>query len=217
MLNPKTCDHRFTVKTVTARAAVVLMFWDKGVETLAVKLFTNTCPRFFLYNMDKDKKSEIHITNNFNAPIGQHIDHVDTINFRMDGDGNFHFGMVDSVSTAKTATEGKKRVDTKLLAKVLNKCEAFIWGKSAYGIVFCVCRDLYNLENNASNFERLLAETGIEIPDGTINAAVNRNPWMKLNIEKWEQHCAMQRALKLRDEFKRQMDLQGFVANQVEE
>lgn len=47
--------------------------------------------------MDKEKKSEIHITNNFNAPIGQHIDHVDTINFRMDGDGNFHFGMVENV------------------------------------------------------------------------------------------------------------------------
>ena len=29
--------------------------------------------------MEKDKKSEIHITNNFNAPIGQHIDHVGSI------------------------------------------------------------------------------------------------------------------------------------------
>ena len=47
--------------------------------------------------MDKERKSEIHITNNFNAPIGQHIDHVDTINFRMDGDGTFHFGMVEDV------------------------------------------------------------------------------------------------------------------------
>lgn len=45
--------------------------------------------------MDKERKSEIHITNNFNAPIGQHINHVDTINFRMDGDGTFHFDMVE--------------------------------------------------------------------------------------------------------------------------
>lgn len=157
---------------------------------------------------------------NFFRPVGQFIEHVDTINFSMNKEGTFRFeniGTANMSNPAKTATEGKKRVDAKLLAKVLNKCEAFIWGKSAYGIVFCVCRDLYNLENNASNFERLLAETGIEIPDGTINAAVNRNPWMKLNIEKWEQHGAKQRALKLRDEFKRQMDLQGFVANQVEE
>ena len=55
--------------------------------------------------MDKDKKSEIHITNNFNAPIGQHIDHVDTINFRMDGDGTFHFGMVEKASVADEVSE----------------------------------------------------------------------------------------------------------------
>ena len=48
--------------------------------------------------MEKEKKSEVYITNNFNAPIGQHIDHVDTINFRMDGDGNFHFEMVENAN-----------------------------------------------------------------------------------------------------------------------
>ena len=52
---------------------------------------------------DKDHRGDIHITNNFNAPIGQHIDHVDTINFRMDGDGTFHFGMVEEAhATADT-------------------------------------------------------------------------------------------------------------------
>ena len=49
-------------------------------------------------NMEKEKKSEVYITNNFNAPIGQHIDHVDTINFRMDGEGNFHFEMVENAN-----------------------------------------------------------------------------------------------------------------------
>ena len=48
--------------------------------------------------MEKEKKSEVYITNNFNAPIGQHIDHVDTINFRMDGEGNFHFEMVENAN-----------------------------------------------------------------------------------------------------------------------
>ena len=42
--------------------------------------------------------SDINITNNFNAPIGQHIDHVDTVNLQMDGDGQFHFGMVEKVN-----------------------------------------------------------------------------------------------------------------------
>ena len=47
---------------------------------------------------EKDSKGDINITNNFNAPIGQHIDHVDTINFRMDGEGTFHFGMVEKAN-----------------------------------------------------------------------------------------------------------------------
>ena len=46
----------------------------------------------------KQTMSDINITNNFNAPIGQHIDHVDTINLQMDGDGQFHFGMVEKTS-----------------------------------------------------------------------------------------------------------------------
>ena len=40
--------------------------------------------------MEKEKKSEIYITNNFNAPIGQHIDHVDNINLHMDARGGIH-------------------------------------------------------------------------------------------------------------------------------
>ena len=59
---------------------------------------------------DKDHRGDIHITNNFNAPIGQHIDHVDTINFRMDGDGTFHFGMVEEAHvTAETEKDKCKR------------------------------------------------------------------------------------------------------------
>ena len=48
--------------------------------------------------MEGKNKSEIHITNNFNAPIGQHIDHVDTINFSMDKEGRFHFENVGQVN-----------------------------------------------------------------------------------------------------------------------
>ena len=54
---------------------------------------------------DKDRGGDINITNNFNAPIGQHIDHVDTINFRMDGDGTFHFGMVEKTTVTEEVSE----------------------------------------------------------------------------------------------------------------
>lgn len=61
--------------------------------------------------MEKDKKSEIHITNNFNAPIGQHIDHVDTINFRMDGEGKFEFGIVENVDKGTEPSKEKHDED----------------------------------------------------------------------------------------------------------
>lgn len=143
---------------------------------------------------------------NFFRPVGQFIDHVDTINFRMDGDGNFHFGMVDNVSTSKSANKSERRVDSESLSRALKRCKAFIWGNAAYGIIFCVCRDLYHCANNASNFERMLAKAGIEIPDGTINNAISRNSWMKHHIEKWEQHNVMERVLKLRDIFIQEME-----------
>lgn len=54
-----------------------------------------------MVTMENDKKSGISITNNFNAPIGQFIEHVDTVNFRMDGEGNFHFGNVENVNRTK--------------------------------------------------------------------------------------------------------------------
>ena len=63
--------------------------------------------------MEKEKKSEVHITNNFNAPIGQHIDHVDTINFRMDGEGNFHFEMVENAN-AIAGEESKPNKDEEM-------------------------------------------------------------------------------------------------------
>jgi|GEM_PF-6321900 len=46
---------------------------------------------------ENNEKTQVHITNNFNAPIGQHIDHVDNIYFRMDKDGTFHFEHVEHI------------------------------------------------------------------------------------------------------------------------
>ena len=73
--------------------------------------------------MDKDKRGEIHITNNFNAPIGQHIDHVDVINFHMDGDGTFHFGGVDEVHVAKEVPAQLKTEEAERLMGLLVDAE----------------------------------------------------------------------------------------------
>lgn len=110
--------------------------------------------------MDKDRKSEIHITNNFNAPIGQHIDHVDTINFRMDGEGNFHFGMVENVKKEKPQEEEKDEEDTK---------EA----SSDEELVAKLMPIFYNNENNVRQFLKEIR--GMEQED--ITDVVNQ--WVK--------------------------------------
>ena len=58
--------------------------------------------------------ADINITNNFNAPIGQHIDHVDTIDFHMDGEGNFQFGMVEKVNQNQNENQNQIHDDEEL-------------------------------------------------------------------------------------------------------
>ena len=89
-------------------------------------------------NKHKDNKTEINITNNFNAPIGQHINHVDTINFRMDGDGTFHFEKVENIEkNVETAADNieeqsmekkiKRSIDVLLKEKVLKNLYDYTW------------------------------------------------------------------------------------------
>lgn len=134
----------------------------------------------------------------FNGPISGCV-------FAMPG-ATVNHTATQQVNAGQMPCEGERRLDAKALAGALAGCKAFIWGNAAYAVVFCVCRDLYHLANNASNFERLLAEAGFEIPDGTTNNAMSRNPWMKLHIDRWEQQGVMERALKLRDNFIQEME-----------
>ena len=114
--------------------------------------------------------------------------------------------------TEAQPTEQKQEevpVSADIVFGALNRCKSFIWGNSAYAVAFCVCRDLFGWQDNASLFERQLQEQGIDLPVGTINTAISRNAYMRLNVSKWGASEAMERALKLRDEFKHQVALAG--------
>jgi hypothetical protein len=91
------------------------------------------------------------------------------------------------------------------IAMGLRSVKYMLWGNAAYSVPFCVCRDVFGWDDNVSNFERKMAEQGIIFPEGTIYTAMSRNPYLKLHIDKWEENGAMERALKLRDEFRQQV------------
>ena len=97
-------------------------------------------------------------------------------------------------------------IDSSMVSQALAKCGDYIWGNSAYAVPFCVCRDVYGWEDNASLFERKLELEGVELPPGTINTAINRNPYMKLPIFKWKDNGAKERVLKFKEEFDRLME-----------
>lgn len=94
-------------------------------------------------------------------------------------------------------------IDSSMVSQALAKCGDYIWGNSAYAVPFCVCRDVYGWEDNASLFERKLELEGVELPPGTINTTINRNPYMKLPIFKWRDNGAKERVLKFKEEFER--------------
>lgn len=100
------------------------------------------------------------------------------------------------------SSKSQNSVSGEQVVKALSLCKAYIWGNAAYSVIFCVCRDIYHMENNTSSFERMLNDCGIELPLGTINNAMSRNPWMKYHIDRWEENGVKERVLKLRDEFR---------------
>ena len=80
-------------------------------------------------------------------------------------------------------TNSNTSVTNDQIMGALKECQSMVWGSSAYSVAFCVCRDIYCLQNNASQFERMLLDKGISIASGTINSALYRNPWMKYHVD----------------------------------
>lgn len=161
--------------------------------------------------MENEKKSEIHITNNFNAPIGQHIDHVDTINFRMDGDGTFHFGKVENVKEEKN--NKKNELSEVQLVRAIENCQQYFWGNSSYAVLFCLCRDDYKKALTQTGFERMVEMLTYEkgrdykCPPGTIANTFSDNPIYKLHVDEWEKNGAPQRMLLLLNKLRKELEL----------
>jgi hypothetical protein len=105
----------------------------------------------------------------------------------------------------KDKEKDKENLTAEQVSTALKECSHYVWGNAAYSVAFCVCRDLYGMEN-ASFFERMLTEKGIELPSGTINNAMSRNSWMRYSADKWEEHNVLERVLKLRDAFKTELE-----------
>lgn len=100
------------------------------------------------------------------------------------------------------AEEAPAKLTADLLGKAVGGVKEYIWGHAAYAVLFCVCRDEYGWQDNASYFERQLQLLEINIPAGTLNAAISRNPYMRQPLGKWKALGVMERVMVLVERFR---------------
>lgn len=109
--------------------------------------------------------------------------------------------MNKNASENYSKTENNKNLTPEQVVKVLRENPEHFESHASYSIAFCVCRDLYSMGNNATQFEKMLIEKGINIPLGTINNTLSRKPFMRYHIDKWDDNNASASVLKARDSF----------------
>ena len=97
------------------------------------------------------------------------------------------------------------------LARAIECSQAFFWGNSSYAVVFCVCRDDYGMPPNKTAFERRMQQLPFtkklshSCTTGTLTNAFSNNRVYDFHVDKWESLQASPRAIKLRDELRRQL------------
>ena len=92
--------------------------------------------------------------------------------------------------------QAEEEADVDMLVACVQEVRDHFWGDSSMAVIFCVCRDSYGYADNMSQFER-----DFHCQAGVLSNAFRNNPYMRLNISKWEQNGAKKRALQLRDAY----------------
>ncbi|MBP3844408.1 MAG: hypothetical protein J6E48_04645 [Prevotella sp.] len=123
----------------------------------------------------------------------------------MDNHGTMNINQHDKESGSDNKLS--ECISADMVGEALSKCGDYVWGNSAYAVAFCVCRDLYGWEDNASLFERKMELEGIDLPPGTINATISRNPYMRLPVSKWQDKGVKERVLKFKNAFQQNIGI----------
>jgi hypothetical protein len=88
------------------------------------------------------------------------------------------------------------------LAKAVEACQPYFWAKSAWAVVFCVCRDCFGVADNVSAFEKRImgmkfSDRVKEYTSGTIYSSLCNNAFMRLSVNKWTSKRALTLAKEL--------------------
>lgn len=102
----------------------------------------------------------------------------------------------------KTASISKEQ-----LGRAIKAVEKHFWGQSAYAIIFCAARDMFDYTDNATFFENDISSVASRLglhypcPPNTISSAIYNNPYLKLHVSKWEKQGVKPRSILLANAF----------------
>ena len=90
------------------------------------------------------------------------------------------------------------------LAKAVEECQPYFWAKSAWAVVFCVCRDYFGVADNVSAFEKRVqglkfGKVVKECPPNTIHTTFGNHSYMKKHISKWDEGRERKLAIQLKN------------------
>jgi hypothetical protein len=78
-----------------------------------------------------------------------------------------------------------------VLADAVAAVQQYMWGASAYAVLFCEYRDHRNYPNNMAQFERDIDAIARErhltyrCPAGTLSDAFRHNPYLEKHVDNW--------------------------------
>ena len=87
------------------------------------------------------------------------------------------------------------------VAEAAKACSSLIWGPAALAVIYGVSRDIYHLQENATDFEKSMSLRQLNCPPGTIANTFRHNPYMKSHVSRWIALGAKSRVIKLMDMF----------------
>lgn len=110
-------------------------------------------------------------------------------------------------------TIGRKKLSLQKLACAIENCQKYFWANSAYAVLFCICRDDYEMDLSQTDFERIIEGLPYKkkrdhtCPIGTIANAFSNNPIFSEDVSKWEDYNPMKRIIKLLNELRNELKL----------
>ena len=113
----------------------------------------------------------------------------------------------------KNGTIGRKKLSLQKLACAIENCQKYFWANSAYAVLFCICRDDYEVDLSQTDFERIIEGLPYKkkrdhtCPTGTIANAFSNNPIFSEDVSKWEDYNPMKRIIKLLNELRNELKL----------